>query len=91
MKKIAAQLNEVMDVDKDELLDDLGPDNKEWIQKKILSYLVTRNKANQGLINEFLEKEPFFREALNHPPPKHFRLIQRCHSLEEEFLEQSES
>lgn len=75
MKKIAIQLTEVMDVDKDDLLDDLGPENKEWIQKRILSFLVSRNKTNQGHINEFLEREPYFKEAINNPPPRHFRMI----------------
>lgn len=91
MKKLAAQLTEVMDVDRDELLDDLGPENKDWIQKRILAFLVTRNKNNQNLISTFLVREPYFKEATSRPPPKHFKLIQRCHSLEEEFLEQDES
>lgn len=75
MKKLATQLTEVMDVDRDELLDDLGPENKDWIQKRILTYLVTRNKNNQNHISTFLAREPYFKEAISRPPPKHFRVI----------------
>ena len=60
LKRFVASICEVMDVCREELLEELAPDNKDWQTKKMLGDLVARNKNNQTFINVFLQKESLY-------------------------------
>ena len=70
-----------MDICKDELFEDLAPDNKDWESKRLLGGLLARNKTNQSQITCFLERSLYFEEKTLRQIVRINYESRRCHSL----------